>query len=101
MKSNIATRLIIVTEYGYSEEMEVSEQELIEFLAVYKKRFTKDNLDYIRQVSGWITTYHFANGIVLLFKHGHYEKCLDKKTHFILILKRMRETCSYEYATAS
>lgn len=103
MRIDIATRLLIVTEYGYSEETEVSEEELIEFLAVYKKRFTKDNLDYIRQVNGWVTTYHFANGIVLLFRHGHYEKCLDKKTHFSLILKRMRErfTRSYEYATAS
>ena len=102
MEIDIATRLLIITEYGYSEEeTEVSEEELIEFLAVYKKRFTKDNLEYIRQVNGWITTYHFANGIVLLFRHGHYEKCLEKKTHFSLILKRMRMTRSYEYATAS
>ena len=106
MGIDIATRLLIVTEYGYSEkETEVSEEELIEFLAVYKKRFTKDNLEYIRQVNGWITTYHFANGIVLLFRHGHYEKCLDKKTHFSLMLKRMRMrehfNRSYEYATAS
>lgn len=102
MRCDIATRLLIVTEYGYSEEeTEVSEEELIEFLAVYKKRFTKDNCDYIRQVSGWITTYHFTNGIVLLFRHGHYEKCLENKSHFFLFLKRMRSTYKYEYATAS
>lgn len=93
--SDVSTRLILVTEYGYSEEMKVSEKELLEFLSAYKKRFAKqrwakDNYTYIRQVNGWITTYHFDNGIVLLFRHGHYEMCLDKKPHFILLLKRMR-----------
>ena len=31
MRIDIATRLLMVTEYGYSEETEVSEEELIDY----------------------------------------------------------------------